>query len=284
MPASFLKSIDTALKTLLYTKFGDILGIDTQSGVQADNINQGVVQVPKEIALKAVADKRGENFLEFINFWRTGLSFSWARQRTPIARRGVWVAESDDKETTVHIKAVPVDLTYNVWFWSKDLDKVQQCIERYLFWQQNNPKISIEYNGAYEITPDLHFSEIVDESTVSEQYEKGLIYVYKMPIKVDGWIFESTSFGEIHKIVFKVYDKDELEEVAEYTEIIVEDSDQNVEFEAALRMFTRKLYGIYSVDLVTNSMVVPGDWVVDFNAGDKITIENSTLNNGHLLD
>lgn len=276
MADTFLKSIDSTLKTLLYTKFGDILGIDTQSSAEEDNINKGVVQIPGEIALKAVADKRGENFLEFINFWRTGLSFSWSRQRTVVSRRGLWVGEADDRATTVNVKAVPVDLNYNAWFWSKDVDKVQQCIERYLFWQQNNPKITITYNDLYDVTPDLHFGEIVDESTVPEQYEKGIIFTYKMPIKIDGWIFESSSFGEIHKIVLKVYDGDEVED---YSTIIVEDEDQNVELEAALRMFTRTLYGISSVSLATNSITVPGDRVSDFGSGDMIIIENSTSNN-----
>ena len=114
--ASFTRSIDTALKVLLFDKFADILGID-KSGTTAQNINKGVVQIPVEIAMRELAEKRGETFLEFINFWRVGTSPSMSRQRTPAARRGLYVANTDDdKSGTIHIKAMPIDLNYNIWF------------------------------------------------------------------------------------------------------------------------------------------------------------------------
>jgi len=275
--SSFTKTIDNTLKTLLYQRFASILGIDTQSSSQEENINKGIVQIPKEIALRAIAEKRGANFLEFINFWRVGTGPSWNRQRTVVARRGLWMSESDDKVTTIHVKGQPVDLNYNVWFWSKDLDKVYQVIEEYIFWQQNNPKITILYDDKWELTPDLHFGEIVDESTVPEQYERGLIFVYKMPIKIDGWVLKGLSFKTITKVILKVYDKDD---VTSYSEIVVEDSDQNKELEAALRMFSRALYAIYSVDLSNNSVTLPDDRSSDFSIGDEVFIENSTSNNG----
>ena len=275
--SSFTKTIDLTLKTLLYHKFGDILGINSQSSVEEDNINEGVIQLPKEVALRVIAEKRGENFLEFINFWRVGTSPSWGRQRTPLARRGMWLSRTEDKLQTTHIKAQPIDLNYNIWFWSKDLDKVYQCIERYILWQQQNPKISILYDDKWELTPDLHFGEIVDESTVPEQFETGLIFVYKLPIKIDGWVLEGFSIGTITKIVLKVYDKDD---VTDYEEIIVEDSDQDTELEAILRMFKKSLYPIDLVDLVSNSIGIPNDRVSDFNQDDKIYIENSTGNDG----
>jgi len=275
--SSFTRTIDNTLKTLLYQRFASILGIDTQSSSQEDNINKGIVQVPREVALRAIAEKRGENFLEFINFWRVGTGPSWNRQRTVVARRGLWVGESDDKLTTVHVKAHPIDLNYNIWFWSKDLDKVYQVIEEYIFWQQDNPKISILYDNKWELTPDLHFGEIVDESTVPEQYERGLIFVFKMPIKIDGWVLKGLSFDTITKIIVKVYDKDD---VSDYTEIVVEDSNQDTELEAALRMFSRSLYAIYSVDLDNNIIILSDNRNNDFEKDDKIFIENSTLNNG----
>lgn len=278
MAVSFTKGIDLALKALLYSRFGSVLGIDTQSSIDVDNINKGVVQVPKEVALRVVAEKRGENFLEFINFWRMGTSPSWSRQRTPVARRGMWLADTnDDKTDTVHVKAVPVDLNYNIWFWSKDLDKVYQCIEQYLFWQQDDPNLKLKYNNKYEIEPDLHFGEIVDESTVDEMYDKGLIYTFKMPIKIDAWILRGLSFKTISKLVLTFYDKDSI---TNYSEIVVEDSDQDTDLEALLRMFRKNLYSILSINLADNAIITPYQRTGDFSVGEVIFVENSTANNG----
>ena len=266
------------MKTLLYHRFGSVLGISTQSGSEEDNINKGVIQVPKEVALRAVAEKRGENFLEFINFWRMGTSPSWSRQRTPVARRGMYLSTTDGNKTdTVHVKAVPVDLNYNVWFWSKDLDKVYQCIEEYLFWQHDDPNLKLKYNDKYEIEPDLHFGEIVDESTVDEMYAKGLIFTFKMPIKIDAWVLKGFSFKTISKLVLTFYDKNSI---TNYSEIVLEDSDQDTELEALLRMFRKKLYAILSIDLDNNAIVVPNNRTDDFSIGEIIFVENSTANNG----
>jgi len=274
---SVTKLYDIALQTLLYSKFASVLNIDAHSSIQADNINKGIVQCPKEIAQRAVAEKRGENFLEFINFWRVGSSPSFARQRTPLARRGLWLSKLEDELSTIHVKAQPIDLNYNIWFWSKDLDKVYQCIEEYIFWQQDYPKIGILFDDKWEITPDLHFGEIVDESTVPEQYSTGLIYCFKMPVKIDGWVLKGFSLKTITKIVLKMYDKDNVED---YTEIIVEDSDQNTELETILRMFTKTLYAISSIDSSLDAIVIPNDRVSDFSVDDVIQIENSTANDG----
>jgi len=259
MADSILQGYDLAVKVALYSKFATILGIDTQSQ-------------------RVAAEKRGETFLEFINFWRMGASFSWARNRTPLSRRGMWLNNVSSKGLqTVHVKAVPVDLNYNAWFWSKDLDKIYQVIEDYVFWQQNSPKVSLTYDDTYELTPDIHFGEIVDESTVGEQYSQGITYVYKMPIKVDAWVLKGLSSKLIHKIKVTFYDKDDI---TDYSEIIVEDSNQDTEMEAALRFFSRAIYDISSINLVQNSITISGNFVDDFAAGDKITIWNSTDNNG----
>jgi len=278
MADSFTKGIDLALKTLLYHRFGSVLGIDTQSSSEEGNINEGIVQAPKEVALRAVSEKRGEDFLEFINFWRMSTSPSWSRQRTPVARRGLWLANTDNNKTdTTHVKAVPADLNYNVWFWSKSLDKVYQCIEEYMFWQHDDPNLKLKYNDLYEIEPDLHFGEIVDESTVDDMYSRGLIFTFKMPIKIDAWILKGLSFKTINKIVLTMYDKDS---VTDYSEIVVEDSYQDVELEAFLRMFRKKLYAILGIDLENNSIIIPNDRVSDFTIGETIFVRNSTANNG----
>jgi hypothetical protein len=262
------------LKTLLFSKFATLLGVD-ESGSAVDNINKGIVQCPQEIAMRELAEKRGETFLSFMNFWRTGISFSWDRQRTSVARRGFYVTIDDDKLETTQVKAVPVDIQYDVWLWSKDLDKIYQCIEKYMFWQQDNPNMSITYDSLYTLGLDLHFDEVVDESTVEEKYESGIMFVYRFPIKIDAWIFEDSNVAAINRIVLNLYDKDE---VSDYLEIIVADSNQNTELQAALQMFRKKLYGILSVDSANKTIIVPGNFASDFSVSQSIIWENSTDN------
>jgi len=273
---SFTRSIDLALRALLFSKFAGVLGID-QSGTSVENINKGIVQTPKEIALREIAEKRGEDFLEFMNFWRMGTSPSMGRQRTPVARRGFYVADTtSDKIDIKNVKAIPVDLNYNVWFWSKSLDKVYQCIEEYLFWQQDNPNLTLSYDTDYALEFDLHFGEIVDESSISEKYSSGIIFVYKLPIKIEGWIFKSSTSKVIQKIILTEYNKDDVDD---YSEIVVEDSNQDTELTSILKMFREKLYGILEITS-PSTITIPGNFASDFNVGDKIVWENSTSNNG----
>jgi len=266
--ASIGKEYDTGLKSLLYNRFKTILEVDDLAQKYA------IVQAPLEVAQREMAEHRQENFLDFISFYRSSFGPSWSRQRTPLARRGLWV----DKNT--HIKAQPIDINYDVWFWSKDVDKLYEAIEHYIFWQQDYPKISLTYSDTYEITPDLHFGDIVDEGTYGEKYTKGVIFKFRMPIKVDGWILKSDSdVGVVEKIRLTVYDKDDLES-GDYSTIIVEDSSQDTELEQALRFFRRHLYNISSIDLTGNYILIEGDWVSEFTVDETVNIQGSTNNNG----
>jgi hypothetical protein len=234
MANAFITTLDKSLATLLYVKFGSIFELDTYSSDVTANINRSVIQAPREIALREVAEKRGQNFLEFINFWRTSTNVDLERQRTPVARRGIIVRQNNASAGST-IKAQPVDLHYNVWFWSKSLNKINKVIEEYVFWQQDDPNIKLTYNDYYPIEPDLHFGDIGDESTVSEKYSRGIIFVFKMPIKMDAWILRGDAFDEITSIVLTIYDKDDIDN---YQEIVVDNSDQDVALANQLRLAT----------------------------------------------
>ena len=264
--ASIGKEYDEGIKALLFSRFKTILGIE--------NLEQknGIVLAPLEIALREMAERRQENYLDFISVYRSSWGPSWSRQRTPLARRGVWL----DQNT--HVKAQPVDINYDVWFWSKDVDKLYEAMEHYIFWQQDFPKVTLTYADTYEITPDLHFGDVVDESTYGDKYDKGIIFRFRAPVKVDGWILKSESVGIVERIRLTVYDKDDLEE-GDYETIIVEDSGQDTELEAALRFFRRHIYNILSVDLTGNYLLVEGLWASEFSIGDEIIIQGSTDNN-----
>jgi len=214
--SSFLKSIDLGLRGELFSKFGDILDLES--------VNKGVIYYPKEIALKKIFEKRDAAELEFINVWRTVTGPDWSRQRTPLTRRGIRVSGSGSSTVTT-VKSTPVRLEYDVWYWSRNLDRINQIAERYLFWQQTDPNLDLLYNNSYPMNLDLHFGDIIDESTVREMHDVGTYYVGKMPISVDGWIFTSpeSSGDVIESIRLQIFDKDDLTE-AQYEEIVDEDS------------------------------------------------------------
>lgn len=274
--ANFFRSIDLATRSLLYSKFGNDLGINTLSGEDSENINKGVILFPKEIAQRIIAEKRGEYFLEFINFWRRPLLYSWERSRTTVGRRGLIVSPTDTTRQTV--RAVPVDISYDIYFWSKSRDKVQDSLETYFFWQQTYPKMSITYNDTYPLELDLHFGQVSDQSPIDQIFTKSQYFVYTAPLEVDGWIFKSDdpSSNIIRKIQLTVYDKDDVSDI---TEIYVEDSNQDEEMEAALRMLRANLYGIESIDLDNNTLTIDGNFVNDFTVGNTLRIENSSDNN-----
>jgi hypothetical protein len=265
--ASVTKEYDLGLKALLYSRFKTILGID---GLP---MKQGVIQCPDEIALREFAERRAENFLDFISFYRSTATPSWSRQRSVVATRGIWLEEG------VNVKAQPIDISYFATFWSKDLDKLYKVIESYIFWQHEYPKINLSYSGgAYPITPDLHFGDITDESTYHEKYETGIIFAFRMPIKIDGWALKSTTGSAfIEKIRITVYDADD---VVGYETIYVEDSSQDTELAAALKLLRRHIYDINASSAVENSITIAGDWVSDFTIGETIFIQGSTGNNG----
>jgi len=275
MSVSFIKSYDDAMKTLLFAKwhskleFGDALEV-------SDKINKSVIQIHKDVALRTISEKRGYDSLEFINFYRVGASPSWERQRTPLARKGLIVPR--DNGLPRRVKAQPIDIRYNAWFWTKNLDKAYQIIENYILWQHETPALEITYNDLYVLQPWLHFGEIVDESTVPVEYNKGRYFVYRMPIKLDAWVLKSDdNIGIINKIRMTLYDKDY---VTDYSSIVVEDSSQDTELEQKLRMEKISLYGISAVNLIDNTITISDDRSSDFEVGETIFIEGSTNNDG----
>lgn len=278
MADSIFKIFDVAMRSLLYTKFGSVMGINTLGSTTEGNINKGVVQCPKEIALRELAEKRSTGFLEFINYWRRGSGgIDWNRQNTRIARTGITI-EGDTENDASIIRAVPVAVEYEVWFWSQSYNKIGLADTEYLFWAQENPQMNITLNDKYPLEFDMHFSDIYDESPIEEKYEVGQFFIHRMVITLDGWAFRSTDlgFGTISKILVRTHDS--LNLMTE-TEVIPEDLDYDAEVAAIHRMFFMKLYGIYDVDMDANTFTVLGDFVSDFVSDLTFFVENSTGNN-----
>ena len=268
--AAFLQTIDLGLRALLYTKFYDILNLES--------INRGVLLYPKEVAFRMMSEKKGAMISEFVNVWRTRTTPSWERQRTPVARRGLRVAYTDGNQTdTITVKAMPVDLDYDVYFWTKDIENLNLIAERYLFWQQDSPNLNLFYNTDYPAELDLHFGELVDESNVPDMLNRGNHFVMKVPIKVDGWIFTSEEIGVIQKIELLLYDNTNL---ADYRECIFETDQYDATTEAALRLYEEHIFGIIDVDQAAPSFTINRGEGSLFVVGSYIYVDDSPANDG----
>jgi len=216
---SFLSSIDWALKSKIYTQVKDILGLT--------NINNDGLIYPKDIALRKISEKRGRDVVEFFNMWRTSSRFDMSRQRSSVARRGITTAYVEDTKTDVNIyKAVPMTLTYEVWFWTQSLDKKNQLEEWYAWWIHTDPNLDIYYNSVYPLEMDLHFGESVDEGTVPEEHTKGVYHVLRVPITIDAWVFKGIEEKVIKHIMLAIYDEDVQSNFLAYHEYNASESKQ----------------------------------------------------------
>jgi len=213
MSSSFLKCIDEGLRALLFTKFQTIMGLTASNDAEETS----VIIFPKRVAQRMMAEKRGRHELEFINLWRSTEQFDWSRQRSFVARNGMHLEYTDSNTNSiVTIKGIPVVLPYSIWFWSTDFDKLNNVKIEYLFWQHENPYLSLSYNDSYPVEMDLHFGDIVDESDIENMFNVGKYHVIMMPITIDGWVFKTTNPGVVQKIVVTIYDQDSIEDRTEF--------------------------------------------------------------------
>jgi len=198
MEGSFIKVITRGVQAVAFSKAKDILNLET--------IELDTVVFPKNVAQRVMAEKRGENVLEFVNVWLDSFKFAWDRQRTPVARRGLYGNYLDETKLDItEFKSVPVDLNYNVWYWSKDYDKILRLVERIMLWQQQNPRLEILINEIYPIEFYMSLADVVDESSVENMFEKGLYFVVKQSIKLEGWVFDQFSLKTIKRIIIRVW-------------------------------------------------------------------------------
>ena len=196
--SSFIQSMDKALQTVVFNRFKGFFGLTDQNADSAF--------FPRSVVQRKIAEKRGEATVEFISLWRNEISFDWNRQRTAVSREGIMMeyVDKDLKDSIVTVKAVPARMTYDLYFWSKDLDKITQAIESYLFWKQDFPNVVLYYSNLYEMDLYLKFGSVRD-ITDWNIYEKGLYFVVQMPIEMEGWILSTVHTKTILTIIVNVY-------------------------------------------------------------------------------
>lgn len=201
--SSFIKVIDEALKTLVFTKFQTVMGLTSQ--------NIGLVFEPKEVSLRKIAEKRGKDTVEFISLWRERISPDLSRTNAVLARKGLSLAYTDGTKSSVSTtKAIPVKIDYSLRFWSRSLERVTEAAETYLFWKFNNPNLIFNYDTDYPLEMDLVLPQnIEDESTILSQYNIGLYFLYSVNFSIDGWILTTpTTEKSILVIYLKVYTRE----------------------------------------------------------------------------
>jgi hypothetical protein len=198
MKDSFVKVITRGVQALAFYKAREVLDLET--------IELDTVVFPKNIAQRVMAEKRGENVLEFVSVWLESYKFAWDRQRTPVARKGLYGNYLDDTKLDItEFKSVPVDLEYSIWYWSKDYDKILKLVERIMFWQHQNPRLEILVNDLYPVEFYMSVADVIDESPVENMFEKGLYFVAKQSLKLEGWIFDQFSLKSVKQIIIKVW-------------------------------------------------------------------------------
>jgi hypothetical protein len=198
---SFLSSIDWALKARIFAEVGPILGLT--------DVDMDAVIYPRDIALRKISEKRGRDVVEFFNIWRTSSPRDMLRQRTPVARRGITTrsASPELEISTDVIKAMPMNLNYDIWFWTQSLDKKNQIEEWFAWWIHTDPNLDMFYNDIYPLEFDLLFGTTADEGTVSEEYSKGVYHVLRVSLELQGWVFKAFEQKIIRQIMLAIYDE-----------------------------------------------------------------------------
>jgi len=222
---SLITEIAFALRCYLYSKFKKIMSFD--------KLGNSVVIYPKAVAPRHIAEKRGQNYLEFINMWRLPVSMDWSRNQAGLGLRGVTIKSIDGDATVV--KAVPATIVYDVWFWTLDLVVHDHIAAKLVSQIYEDPTLNLTYDETFPLKYHVAFESITDESTISEKYEKGQYFVQKVRVSVTGWVLSSVTEKVIQTIRLKIYDSYNLDTDA-LVDVLIGTDDIDDEVRAAIQL------------------------------------------------
>src|ERR1035437_6167717 len=132
VPSSNLGLLDMGVRLAIFNKFSTYFNSRT--------MDSSVLFYPNEVAQREHSDKQGASVVDFISTFRTVTQFSWGRQRSTVSSIGVPVSYTDSNMASqIFVKAIPLDLTYEIVFWHHDLEVMNRMLEDYFFWVHNNP-------------------------------------------------------------------------------------------------------------------------------------------------
>ena len=181
MSDSFLTTLDFAVKTRLFYKIKNHLGIT--------DLNTDCVVWPKEYALRKMSEKRGADSVEFFNLWRTSVVKSMGRERTSVATTGLNLGRPDGSGI-YNLRLIPVDTFYSMWVWSESKNVINVLEEQFLFWVYKNPKLNLKIDD-FPVSFAVH--PIQTSYEVMDPYNKGLVYVLQCDFQVDAWVLDPDS-------------------------------------------------------------------------------------------
>jgi len=217
MAESFLKITDEGVRAAIWAKFYSVMGFS-----ELDLLQNNIVLYPKPVAFREISEMRDRTRMEFMNLWRESMVKDRSRLNLSAASGGVPVVFTDGlddsgevEENTgiVNIKATPVILNYNLWFWSLDRDKLNNVAELCLFWEHNTPYVTLNFDDTYPIDLNIKMTgDIIDESPIDTMRTRGTYYVYRVPIEVEGWALSDAQVKTIKTIYVKIYDQDDIAE------------------------------------------------------------------------
>lgn len=213
-----LELCDDSLRQLLFTRFSAVVP-------EIADEYKDVIFCPEDLALRQHAEGNANDQLDFISFWRPGPEFSWDRNRTSVSRRGLDVKIGPDVKNT---KVIPVDLGYNVIFWTKSLMKLNAFVKEYLFWIQENPNLNVNMlTGTDDAEFDMHYDPV--SIWTSDWFNEGRYHKGKTQLKVDAWLAKETAVDPklIEKIIFRLY-------VGDYNETSPHDQDATLQSETEI--------------------------------------------------
>lgn len=202
-------------------------------------INKDIIYCPSEIAQRRRAEATaGDNkpetqnkekySLEFYSFWMQDLQFSWDRNRNPLARHGLNIGFTENDQVHYRmVKAVPVDLTYSLTFWTLYKEKADSFLKEYCFLQQDNPQIKFFWEGNKPLEMDFFIkpnARLAD--TVGKMFVEGKYYRPEVTFLIEGWFLKDVPINFARTVNLDLYasesltNQDELVHVFHKTETI----------------------------------------------------------------
>lgn len=227
-----IKTITEAVCIKVQEVFGPLL-------VDGADINKDIIYAPQDIAMRKRAEATGgKNIakqpekdtyrLEFISVWLEDASFSWDRQRSPLARTGVATNFIGDDNSKIRmLKAIPADLDFSITLWTNYKTKADQFISEYCFLQQDNPQLEFFYEGDKKFEIDVHIQPpIALDDNVSKMYIEGKYWRPQVHFKVDGWFIKDVILRTVKTINLDIYMSENIQlkepEVLVFSETITE--------------------------------------------------------------
>jgi hypothetical protein len=183
-----LRATQLALQAEIATRFG----LTTTDTVDGTSTYRDVVWGPPDVAFRLRSEQSSklgrnpESIFPFASFWRTGYRANMQRLNTMLAESGA----STDSNLTQKYKMKPLDLAFQVEYWSYKPGEYEAAIENWYKWKL--PGNILELTDVNDITFEMNLvlGDAQDNSRLQEQFEIGKIYRATFPVAVGSFVIE----------------------------------------------------------------------------------------------